>query len=113
MKNTMLGGALAFALALVMVLATAPMAGEGGWQSDQYRHEEMGPATSSPQTDTEEMAPAVPGQDQEMNKEEMTPSASQPQKGEEMAPADSGSRHEEYKTPENAPYRAPAESQPY
>ena len=113
MKNTMLGGLVAVALGLVLVLATAPMAGEGRWLSGGNDYEEMGPATSSPQTDTEEMAPAVPGQDQEMNKEEMTPSASQPQKEEEMAPADVGSRHEEYKTPENAPYRAPAESQPY
>jgi hypothetical protein len=111
MKNIMLGGAVAVAFALVMVLATAPMAGEGGWRTGEYGYEEMGPATSSPQTDTEEMAPAVP--DEGMNTEEMTPSASEPQKEEEMAPADSGSRREESTTPKNAPYRAPAESQPY
>ena len=112
MKKTMLGGAVAFALALVMVLATAPMAGAGEWRIGEYGYETFGPAASSPQTETEEMAPAVPGH--EMESEEMTPSASDPGlEREEMAPAESGSRHEESMNPENAPYRAPAESQSY
>ena len=97
----MLGGAMAVAIALVMVLATAPMAGEGGWKIGDYGYETFEPATSSPETKTEEMAPAVPSH--EMNKEEMTPSASEPQKEEEMAPADSGSRHERVHDSEKCP----------
>ena len=114
MKTTMLSGLAAVAFALVMVLPAVSMAGEGEWRSYEYEFQELGPATSSPQTGFEEMAPAVPGKE-EMSPEEMTPSASEPQKElEEMAPAGSASRHEEYVYPKNAPYREPpVESQPY
>jgi hypothetical protein len=112
MKSFQLLGMMALPLAFWAIMASGAMA-EDEWLYREYDFEEMGPASSSPEYEGEEMTPAVPGQEQGME-EEMTPSGSLPEEGsEEMTPAGSGSKEEKYEGSEFAPYRAPAESQPY
>jgi hypothetical protein len=77
----------------------------------EYTTWDLGSAISAGQGGGEEMTPAIPSPQQ--GSEELSPAGSAPQQGsEEMAPAGSSS-HEEYVTPHNAPYRAPAENQSY
>jgi hypothetical protein len=112
MKSFRLLGMMALPLAFWAIMASGAMA-QDEWQYKGHESEEMGPATSSPEYEGEEMTPAVPGQEQWME-EEMAPSGSLPEEGsEEMTPAGSGSKEEKYEGSEFAPYRAPAESQPY
>ena len=112
MKSVWLLGMLVLPLAFWSIMASGAMA-EDEWLYKGHDSEEMGPASSSPEYGGEEMTPAVPGQDQRME-EEMAPSGSLPKEGtEEMTPAGSGSKEEKYEGSKFAPYRAPAESQPY
>ena len=112
MKSFWFLGMMALALAFWTIMASGAMA-QDEWLYKGHESEEMGPASSTPEHHGEEMTPAVPGQDQ-WNDEEMTPAGSLPKEGsEEMTPAGSGSKEEKYEGSKNAPYRAPAESQPY
>jgi len=111
MKSLLFVIMLAFA-SMVLVAAGVAAAGDPGFEFlGQTGEEEFGAASSGSQQGDEEMSPAVsaPGE----GDEEMSPASSGSQEGiDEMSPAGSSS-HEEYMTPRNAPYSAPAESQSY
>jgi hypothetical protein len=111
MKSFRLLGMMALPLAFWAIMASGAMA-EDEWLYREYDFEEMGPASSLPEYQGEEMTPAVPGQEQWIE-EEMAPSGSFSEEGsEEMTPAGSGSTKEEHEGLEFAPYRIPADSQP-
>jgi len=126
MKSTLI--VIAVVLASGLLVASGALAGEGGWvtgpqaQPAGSRHEvdimapgyntwDLDSSIAAGQGGGEEMTPPISSPQQ--GNEELSPAGSAPQEGsEEMAPAGSSS-HEEYVTPHNAPYRAPAENQSY